>query len=72
MAFPQKIKDIFQFMRYRRYIIKHHDTGGTFNGVHRSEYFIDAVFIKTVFILLIQNDFLKLLQQLLVLKQIYV
>ena len=72
MGFSQVKKDIFQFMGHCRDIVEHHDTGGTFYGMHGSEYFVDTVLVKAVCILLFQYSLLQLLQQLTVLEQIHI
>ena len=72
MGFPKVIKDILQLMGNSGNVVKHHDAGGSLDGMHGSEYLVDTVLVEAVRILLLQNSFLKLLQKLLVLKQVYV
>ena len=68
MGLTDKIKDIFQLMRYFCDLIKHHNTGRSFDRVHGTKDLIDTIFVKAIRIFLFHYDILQIFQKLLVFK----
>ncbi len=62
MGLSQIKENVFQLMGNGSDVVEHHDARRTLYGMHGAEYFVDAVLIKAIRILLVQHHFLQLLQ----------